>query len=152
MWICKCGKKNVDSEDSCWSCGIDRAAAEQKKGIELQRTTEELAEQEPHKDYTSTYGTARMIARFISFVGWVLVGLSPLSCLLFLSPTIVSGRWSDLIQTKFLPILAGAIVGAIVVAIGGLFFVMTGQLTRAAVDTAENTGEMLFLMQQRRSK
>jgi len=142
MWICKCGKKNVDSEDSCWSCGVERSAAELRKEKELQPATEKLAQQETDSEYASAYGAARMAGRFVSFVGWLLVVIGALGVVFIIAMGLLSRRIPDLMELLFC-------VGGVM---GGLLLVLAGQLTRAAVDTADNTGEMLFMMKKRKSK
>jgi hypothetical protein len=142
MWICKCGKKNVDSEDSCWNCGVERSAAEVKGEKGLQPASEKLPEQETDTEYVSAYGATRMAGRFVSFVGWVLVVVGALGLIIIIATGVLSRRIPDLMQLLFC--LGGVM--------GGLLLVLAGQLTRAAVDTADNTGEMLFMMKRRRSK
>ena len=142
MWICKCGKKNVDSEDSCWSCGIGRTAAELTKDKQLQPRVEEPEGHETETDYTSAYNSTRLIAQFVSFVGWVLVIIGTLGFVLILAMGFLSYRVPDL--TELLSCLAGVM--------GGLFLVLVGQLTRATADTADNTGEMLSMMKKRKSR
>jgi hypothetical protein len=79
--------------------------------------------------YTSTYHTARTIAQLISVVGWLGVGIGALLLL-----GAFSGGGGLLV------------VPALGVALGGFLLVGLGQLTRAAVDTADYTGEMLAIM------
>jgi hypothetical protein len=81
--------------------------------------------------YTSTYHTARAIAQLISVVGWFgVVG----GVLLLLDAFFRGGE----LQLLVIPALG--------VALGGFFLAGTGQFVRAAVDTADYTGEMLAIM------
>jgi len=86
MWKCKkCGEQNEDSFDSCWSCGVTQDGAAPANAKEFQSMKEEAAKSNTTTDYTSTYGTSRMIATFVSFVGWVVVGISLLILLVALA-------------------------------------------------------------------
>ena len=92
--------------------------------------------QDSKSGYVSTYGTTRIIARFISFFGWVVVVLSVL---------LVSSMGSKPSDVSSPIVLLFALAGVT----SGLLLVLAGQLTRAMVDTADNTGEILFLMKRR---
>lgn len=89
-----------------------------------------------HPGYISTYRTARRVAELISAIGWILSAIGALVALISL-----------------LPILKGyaGVGGAVLMfslggAMAGLLLVSMGQITRAAVDTADHTGEMLAIM------
>jgi predicted RNA-binding Zn-ribbon protein involved in translation (DUF1610 family) len=79
---------------------------------------------------TSTYKTARSIAQFISFIGWAGVLLG--GGLTFVG--IVS-----LVGFFLVPTGIGLIIGS-------LLLVGTGQMTRATVDTADYSAQMLAIM------
>jgi hypothetical protein len=81
--------------------------------------------------YTSTYHTARTIARLISIVGWLGVVIGGL---------LVVGALSQGGPPGLL------LVPALGIVLGGFLLVGIGQFTRAAVDTADYTGEMLAIM------
>jgi type II secretory pathway predicted ATPase ExeA len=133
MWKCKkCGKENEDSFDSCWSCGVTQDGTESVK--------EDIAKSNSPLDYTSTSGTSRMIASLVSFLGWVIVAISVLILLFSLVGSLKEN--SGLALMGLFPSLAGII--------SGLLLVMSGQLTRALVDTADNTGQMLAIMKNKK--
>ncbi|MFZ2634424.1 MAG: hypothetical protein WA081_15800 [Desulfosalsimonadaceae bacterium] len=126
MWKCEmCGRKNEDNVDPCAFCGA-------KKGAILSIETNKNP-----TEYTTTYGTARMLCQIVSFVGWAAVTISGL--IFFLS--IIKSADNGFALIGILPSLAGII--------GGLILVMVGQMTRATVDTADNTGQMLAVMKKK---
>jgi type II secretory pathway predicted ATPase ExeA len=133
MWKCKkCGKENEDSFDSCWSCRVNQDGTESVK--------EDIAKSNSPLDYTSTSGTSRMIASLVSFLGWVIVAISVLILLFSLVGSLKEN--SGLALMGLFPSLAGII--------SGLLLVMSGQLTRALVDAADNTGQMLAIMKNKK--
>ncbi|MBU1207296.1 MAG: hypothetical protein KKH04_10280 [Proteobacteria bacterium] len=143
MWKCKkCGEENVGSHHSCWSCGLSQDGTAMTNAKEFQSMKEEAAESETLTGYTSTYGTSRMIAEAVSFIGWIVVGIGILVVLVLFAKSSESHGGFTLMS--LLPALLGII--------SGLLLVMTGQLTRAMVDTADNTGQMLSLLKRRRGK
>lgn len=79
-----------------------------------------------------SYGTARDIARVISFAGWLFVGLCAVAAVI----TVINGPGA--IAMLFIPIIIGAI--------GGFLMVAAGQVLRATVDNADNTGQILALI------
>ena len=85
--------------------------------------------------YSSTYKTARGIASFVALVGWSLVVLGGFVAVIALSSLAKEGSFG------FVAFIPG--VGT---SIAGLLLVMSGQITRAAVDTADNTGRLLLLL------
>jgi len=95
--------------------------------------------------YVSTYGAARVIATFVSFIGWVIFISSLLAFVIsfFSAVETLSKQSSNLIigVSIFWTILPsfGGIVSA-------LFLIITGQFTRATLDTADYNGEMLTIM------
>jgi general secretion pathway protein A len=101
---------------------------------------EDIAKGNSPLDYTSTSGTSRMIASLVSFLGWVIVAISALILLLSLVGSLKEN--SGLALMGLFPSLAGII--------SGLLLVMSGQLTRALVDTADNTGQMLAIMKNKK--
>ncbi len=83
-----------------------------------------------------------MIAKCVSFFGWIIVGLS---LFIFLVSLVESNKsYGGMALMGLLPAFAGLI--------GGLLLVMLGQLTRATVDTADNTGQLLSVMKKRKGK
>ena len=87
-------------------------------------------------DYTSTYSTSRVISQIISFMGWVLTVIGCISCIII--------WWKIGALSEMIP-------GTIGIGLG-LTLVMSGQMSRALLDTSDNTGEMLALMKNERSE
>jgi hypothetical protein len=83
------------------------------------------------KSFTSSYKTSRIIAKIVSEIGWIIVLLSCVTLVL------------AIIQNKNAGMLA--FLPAVAVVIAGLIVVISGQLMRAAVDTADYTGELVSL-------
>jgi hypothetical protein len=143
MWKCKkCGEENEDSFDSCWSCAVSEDGSVAVNPKESRYIKEDAAKGETPTGYTSTYGTARGIAQFVSFVGWIVVGISGLVLIVILAKSTESR--GNFALMGLLPALGGVI--------SGLLLVMAGQLTRATVDTADNTGQMLSVMKRRKER
>jgi len=143
MWKCKkCGEENEDSFDSCWSCGAGQDGSQPVNANEFKSAKEDATKSDYSTGYTTTYGTARMIAQFVSFVGWVVVTISVLILIVSLVKSTESNGSFALMG--LFPSLAGVI--------SGLLLVMAGQMTRATVDTADNTGQMLAVMKKRKWK
>lgn len=127
--ICKgCGKgyetsflrwQNTDLCKECFDKGVV---------VPAQPHTPSLIQTVP---YTSTYFTARAIATLISAIGWIAVAISALLLIVAISG-------GGMTRLFLLPSLGGAL--------SGLLLVGVGQLTRATVDTADNTGEMLAII------
>ena len=150
MWKCKkCGEKNEDSFDSCWSCGTNQDGDTPPNLKKFQAMKEDAAKgnliEEDNRSnntdhYTSTYDTTRMIAACVSFVGWIVFGISILILLISLVQS--TGSYGGFALMGLFPAFAGIM--------SGLFLVMAGQLTRTTVDTADNTGQMLSLMKRRK--
>ena len=139
MWKCEnCGAENEDTFASCWDCSMSREGNQSTRSAqtkEFKTPKEEVAQSDyDESGYVTSDGTARAIALFVSFIGWFLVVLG------FFSLIISLDDGFDLL--KLFPFIMGAI--------GGLFLVMAGQMTRATVDTADNTGHMLAIMKKRR--
>lgn len=82
----------------------------------------------------STYKTARLIAKIISGMGWVVIGWS----FLFLFLSIGENNNSTFAGLSILFVVAGIVIG--------LIAVILGQLTRATVDNADTNAEMLAIM------
>jgi len=139
MWTCKNCGANVDDVDTCWKCGLGKDGAV-STNTKSQSMKDEVARSNNITDYTSTYDTSRMIAKFISSIGWIVVGISVLIVLVSLLKS--TGEYGSFALMGLVPALAGFI--------SGLILVMTGQLTRAMIDTADHTGQMLSLMKKRK--
>ncbi|MDA3862045.1 MAG: hypothetical protein PF445_12560 [Melioribacteraceae bacterium] len=140
MWKCKkCNEEIEDSFDSCWKCGTEHSGVSSNNPQELKgkkdKTTKDI--QAPEK-YISTYGTTRTITKLLSFLGWLNIVLGLLISLIVAikSPLF---NWSTL-----LPAVGGLIIG--------LHLVISGQIIRATVDSADNTGQILTLLKNRTIK
>jgi hypothetical protein len=121
-----CGKSNPEQARFCEDCGTALQEDATTVAAEINSALPATA-----YSYTSTYQTARTTAQFISAVGWVIVVLSVWLFLGSISEGGIAGLF-------ILPSFGGAI--------GGLLLVGVGQFSRAAVDTADYTGEMLVIM------
>ncbi len=77
----------------------------------------------------ATYKASRTISKIISFVGWFIVVLSFLGL----------GMFSYYSFTNGIPVIGGGLFI-------GLLLVATGHITRATIDTAENTSKMLAIL------
>jgi len=129
----KCGTELEWGFDSCWNCGTGQDGATSPNPQEYQAMKQDAAHYKTTDSYVSSYDTTRTIATVVSFIGWFVVVISAVSVLVCLRQK--SGMWG------LMPALGGTITG--------LLLVMTGQLTRAMVDTADHTGQMLFLMKKK---
>ena len=144
MWKCKkCGEENEDSFESCWNCGTGYDGVSPTNPQEFEEIKDEVIKNiETSEEYVSTYETTRIITKLVSFIGWVVVVIS---LLVFLIVVIKSSEsrygfnWLAL-----LPALGGFI--------SGLLLVISGQFTRATVDSADNTGQILELLKSKRVK
>lgn len=85
------------------------------------------------KIVSTEYGVARGVSTFISFVGWLFV----IAGVLFF----VSGTSSTVPASMFFQVGMG--IGLVA---GGLLLVMGAQVTKAVVDTADHSREMLTIM------
>lgn len=89
--------------------------------------------------YESSYNAARGVASLISFVGWLFVVGGAILALVVIV-TVSQSRYGSLSLPLFVPALSAAV--------SGLLLVMGGQVTRATVDTADNTARVLHLLQR----
>lgn len=89
--------------------------------------------------YSSTYGVARGVSEIVSLIGWVLVVIG---AGLVISLIKESGGGDRLFSD-----MGGVVaVAYLLVSVAGLLLVTLGQITRATLDTADNTGHVLFLI------
>jgi hypothetical protein len=91
---------------------------------------------------TSRYKTGRLLARIISFFGWIVVALSIVLAILFVIGLVQKDTYSD--HTMVLG-MAGLTVGTI---LAGIILIAIGQMLRATLDTADHTRQMLDIMQR----
>ena len=86
--------------------------------------------------YESSYGTARLVAKLISFFGWIV-----------LAGSIIAGVTIFSASERSDPTILAAVIGTAVGGfLSGIMLIATGQITRAVVDTADFNGEMLALL------
>lgn len=104
--------------------------------------------------YRSAYGTARKVSMFVSFLGWVvcvgglllaLFGLISLLQVPSLDRQIQYGTQYGVIAYVYV----GALIQGFIMAVFGLFLVASGQITRATVDNADHSREILILLQSK---
>jgi len=137
VWTCSnCGKNVEKGFDKCWNCGTLRegAAAGDKQESSMSLNV---------KGYASTYNATRTIASIISLVGWVLVGIGGM---VFLKGLLIGGNSSDNPFVSSGALAAYGMLSGLGTSISGLILVLGGQITRAVVDTADNTGRMAFAL------
>lgn len=88
--------------------------------------------------YTSHYRVARIVAALISVSGWLVVTVSVVVAVTAAISSIKFGyKFASL---SALPGLIGVL--------SGLFMIAMGQLTRATLDSADYSGEMLAIMKK----
>lgn len=85
--------------------------------------------------YQSEYVTARMVSKFISFLGWVVFTIG----IIVVFASMASNQQSIFGDAStYLVLLPG-----LATVVSGLFLVAAGQVTRATVDNADHTREIL---------
>jgi hypothetical protein len=89
--------------------------------------------------YSSTYETARGVSQLVSLVGWILVAIG-VGGVVFLVKQ--AGGFEQLFSGMG---AIGAIL-SLLVSVAGLLLVTSGQVVRATVDNADNTGQILYLL------
>jgi hypothetical protein len=133
-----CGKSNLEQARFCEDCG-------QSLQTDQAAISTVVAAQVPAyvSTYVSTYQVARSTAQFISAVGWIIFALS----LLVFAGSFLGGMSSAARGYGPGAGIAGLFsLSSLGGAIGGLILVGFGQSSRALVDTADFTGEMLAIM------
>jgi len=91
--------------------------------------------------YRSKYETARKVSMFISFIGWVVFVGGIIAAFSGMASGLQSRYGGGVSILAFLPGLG--------IAVYGLFLVAAGQVTRATVDNADHTREILGLMRDK---
>jgi len=112
-------------------------------GIDENDLTEEVEEQTPQNNlseqktlsYQSHYNTARTISDILSVIGWIMVVVGVLGAL------ILASQGHSFNVLAMLPGLA--------IAISGLFMVVAAQVTKATVDNADQTREIMNLLRKK---
>jgi hypothetical protein len=135
-----CGHINVPGAFRCGSCKTD------VENIDVQQFPDAEFDDFHGKDitdrsrplYVSEYKVARAISSFLSITGWLVVIAGVIVALRGL---FVSSQIPDFTSAEL------ALPGVGIV-IGGLVLVATGQFTRATVDNADHTREILKLLKK----
>ncbi|MDU0111747.1 hypothetical protein RT723_01715 [Psychrosphaera aquimarina] len=94
---------------------------------------------EPQVNHSSNYATAIGVSRFISFLGWVVFALGIIVLLIGVGKSSQYG--SEALLVTLFP--------SIGLTICGLFLVAAAQVTKATVDNADHTREILVLLRSR---
>jgi predicted nucleic acid-binding Zn-ribbon protein len=138
-------KQRIKKIDDDQLLKIQHAMAEEKEEEDNRKLQQALKNQEKlwlkesvntenSLEYVSTYDATRIFSQFVSGAGWFIIIMG------VLIPIITA-----IISFKSITILS--LLGIFGVGFwSGLFLVMSGQLTRALVDNADNTGKMLSLL------
>ena len=101
---------------------------------ELTSTTNKSAK-EHSLGYKSNYNTARTMSDILSVIGWIMVVVGVLGAL------ILASQGYSFNVLAMLPGLA--------IAISGLFMVVAAQVTKATVDNADQTREIMNLLRKK---
>lgn len=136
-----CGYLNVPGAFRCRSCGTDVefVAVEQYSDSDFKDLDVDKFKNRSNNLYESEYKAARAISSFLSFVGW----------LLFLFGIVVALKGMSVSwQVPEFSTMTMAIPG-IGLSMGGLISVAAAQVTRATVDNADHTREILILLKER---
>ena len=89
----------------------------------------------------SEYGVARAITSITVFIGFCVAGMGALLIFLMVVSS-TNARFGDFSMLDALPAIA--VIG------GGLLLVMAGQVTKAAIDTADYSRELFLLLRKDR--
>jgi len=88
--------------------------------------------------YVSHYKVARIVVALMSFLGWIV-------CIISIGIAVKAAMSSSNYGYEF---ALFASVPGLIGALGGLLMVAMGQLTRATLDSADYSGEMLSIMKK----
>ncbi|WP_417315913.1 hypothetical protein [Cycloclasticus pugetii] len=144
-----CGKVNVQGAVQCRDCGADIKDArvalyndyqfnKSRDTMETERTVADMQRQEESESQTissTKYGMARSIAGGAEFVGWLVVIAGAITTMMSFGN---ANRFFSLMT--LLPSL-GTLVS-------GLFMIMGAQVTKATVDNADHTRELLNIARE----
>lgn len=149
-----CGMINVQGAYQCGSCGtnLEEIKAALYNDSQFNKPVESLLSigsaskqlDQPMGSYYETsrtrYGTARLVANGIEFIGWLVVIAGVIAIVMLLSN--MGSRYFSL----------GGILPGVGTLISGLFMIMGAQVTKATVDNADNTRELVSLMHRQMPK
>lgn len=115
MWKCKkCGEKNEDSFDSCWSCGFGQDGTNPANAKEYQTIKEEVAKKED-----ANSNVAGIVILFISGA-WALILLTRVQSIFGQKFLLISG--DNLFNANGIALSNGAHLFLWLIAIGGFCF------------------------------
>jgi hypothetical protein len=120
----KSGELNGVQDDGIWYVRVDKEA-DSVEDINL--------------PYRSSYETTRKVSKFISLLGWVTFALGLIGAVMALGNYRWGPYWGALL----------AMVPGLVGVISGLFLVVAGQVSRATVDNADHTREILNVLRNK---
>ena len=103
--------------------------------LETEMTTEEEKEIE-----FSDYGVARIIAKIIAFMGWTMF---------VLGFVVIGYAVVHIDGTKNIDVILVIVLPGIGMVITGLFLIVAGQITRATVNNATHTKQILLHLRRR---
>jgi hypothetical protein len=128
------GQHNYDSLEGAVSYAVAQQSIDQDDVTKIENTSSEEAgcSATAHR---SDYDAARAISVFISFLGWIIF-----AC----------GSVSGMLAIIFMGISKIPLLGlGLGIAVSGLFLITAGQVTRATVDNADNTREILKIIKDK---
>lgn len=109
--------------------------------VDISETDSRVGQSVGHQ-YRSDYGVARGVSKFIAFVGWLVFGVG-LVC-----AGVGIGLLLQPLGTQD-PLSYSAIGLGIVQAVAGLMMIVGAQLTRATIDNADHTREIMQMLRQK---
>lgn len=145
-----CGKINVQGAIQCRDCGVDIKDArvalyndyqfnKSRDTMETERTVADMQRQgeesESQTILSTKYGMARTIAGGTEFVGWLVVIAGAIATMMSFGD---ANRYFSLMTLQ--PSLTALI--------SGLFMIMGAQVTKATVDNADQTRELLNIARE----
>ena len=107
-------------------------------GVESREVKKLVSNQVATVKYESSFRTSRKVAEGVSSFGWIIVAISILIMMISIVSALSEDRSFDLLA--IFPAFGGVVTG--------ILLVMNGQLTRASIDTADNTGKSLIILHE----
>lgn len=136
-YVCSdCGAEVSIEDEFCPECGANISEIEEDEEL----TADSSGETSNTDTYKSSYKTARGISEFVSFLGWLLFIVGIVIALVGFVGGIKS-RYGGVSLIAMLPGLGTAVAG--------LLLVMGGQVTRATVDSADHTREIMNILREK---
>ena len=141
MWKCKnCKEDNENSFDICWSCGADKKGS-LNKDFDTNEAVQNSSYTEEYDNKFQDYDVAWTFANLCSVVGWIALIAGILFAFIGISQinNVVYGNSFLVKLTAMLPGLG--------IATSGLVMIVIGQISRATIDAATNSKEILEIME-----